>query len=205
MPRSRYRATLESGPSLDLNWLARRGFVKPGAMSGPVRIKWTDSYFDEEVASGIVVADMSGTRVGWLNIHINEGLDQKITLVPCRRNFGGYQWFFLCPRLGCRASVLWMPPGARFFACRQAWGRQVAYSSQFETQVDRAHRGKKKINSRLCRMGGFDPEEWDLPPKPKWMRWSTYNRAVEKFDHYEAILDISILAVATRLGFNGRK
>jgi hypothetical protein len=25
--------------------------------------------------------------------------------------------------------------------------------------------------------------------EPKWMRWRTYNRAVEKFDYYEAILD----------------
>jgi hypothetical protein len=22
----------------------------------------------------------------------------------------------------------------------------------------------------------------DLPPKPKWMRWATYNRYVERFD-----------------------
>jgi hypothetical protein len=25
-----------------------------------------------------------------------------------------------------------------------------------------------------------DPDEWDLPPKPKWMRWHTYNRYVEQ-------------------------
>jgi hypothetical protein len=55
--------------------------------------------------------------------------------------------------------------------------------------VDRAHRGQAKINARLCAIGGFDPEEWDFPPKPKWMRWRTYNRAEEKFDRYEAILD----------------
>ena len=29
----------------------------------------------------------------------------------------------------------------------------------------------------------------DLPPKPKWMRWRTYNRFVERFDSYEEILD----------------
>jgi hypothetical protein len=64
---------------------------------------------------------------------------------------------------------------------------------------DRAHRGKEKIKSRLCSLGGFDPDEWDLPPKPKGMRWKTYNRAVEKFDHYEEILDLGSLERMTKL------
>jgi len=62
--------------------------------------------------------------------------------------------------------------------------------------VDRAHRGRAKINQRLCTIGGFDPDEWDLAPKPKWMRWSTYNRAVEKFDLYQDILDESLIKLA---------
>jgi hypothetical protein len=37
-----------------------------------------------------------------------------------------------------------------------------------------------------------DQELWELPPKPKWMRWSTYNRYVEKFDAYEDILSQDI-------------
>jgi hypothetical protein len=35
----------------------------------------------------------------------------------------------------------------------------------------------------------LDPDEWEFPPKPKWMRWSTYLRYEQKFDDYEAILD----------------
>ena len=38
-------------------------------------------------------------------------------------------------------------------------------------------------------IGGFDPAEWEFPPKPKWMRWSTYERAKKQFDRYQAILD----------------
>jgi hypothetical protein len=99
--------------------------------------------------------------------------------------------------------VLWMPPGASDFACREEWGRQVAYASQFLDRDNRAHQGKAKINSRLCSIGGFDPAEWDLPPKPKWMRWKAYNRAKEKFDSYEAILDAGITELALRfLGQN---
>jgi hypothetical protein len=46
------------------------------------------------------------------------------------------------------------------------------------TAVDRAHRGKAKIKARL--IADLDPDEWDLPPKPKWMRWRTYNRRAHR-------------------------
>src|SRR5262245_43839238 len=197
MPRPRQRACLQDGLSLNLNRLARQGFVRPGAATGPFGIKWTSSYFDEEVASGVITADMSGHE-GWLCIQIGQ-LDQRIILVSRPCHFGGRQWYFMCPYMNRRASVLWKPPGARAFACRQEWGRQVAYSSQFQTATDRAHQGKAKINSRLCSMGGFDPDEWDLPPKPKWMRWRTYNHAIEKFDRYESILDDGTFELLARL------
>jgi hypothetical protein len=86
--------------------------------------------------------------------------------------------------------VLWMPRGAERFCSRQTWKRQVAYASQFLDADNRAHRGKAKIRARL--IGDCDPDEWDLPPKPKWMRWSTYNRLVDRYDAYEDILDRGI-------------
>jgi hypothetical protein len=197
MPRPRQRACLQDGLNLSLNRLARKGFIRPGAATGPLGIKWTNSYLNEEVASGVITADMSGHE-GWLRIQIGQ-LDQRIILVSRPCHFGGRQWYFMCPYMNRRASVLWKPPGARAFACRQAWGRQVAYSSQFQTATDRAHQGQAKINSRLCSIGGFDPDKWDLPPKPKWMRWRTYNRAVEKLDRYESILDNGTFELLARL------
>ena len=47
---------------------------------------------------------------------------------------------------------------------------------------------------------GFDPDEWDMPPKPKWMRWRTYDRAMEKFDRYESTLDEGVAGLAARFG-----
>jgi hypothetical protein len=107
--------------------------------------------------------------------------------------------YFVCPYTKRHVSVLWMPPGARDFACRQNWGRQVAYQSQFLDRDNRAHHGQARIRSRLCSIGGFDPDQWDFPPKPKWMRWRTYNRAEEKFDRYESILHEGTFAFMTRL------
>ena len=133
---------------------------------------------------------------GWLRIQIGS-LDQRIMLVPRPRHFGGHQWYFVCPVMNRYASVVWMPPGATRFCSRQTWRRQVAYGSQFETPVDRAHRGQAKIRSRL--IGDCDPDEWDLPRKPKWMRWQTYKRHVAKFDRYEELLDRQCLQAAMRI------
>ena len=45
----------------------------------------------------------------------------------------------------------------------------------------------------------LDPDEWDLPPKPKWMRWRTYDRYAQRYDAYEAMLDRGCFASLARL------
>ena len=83
MPRPRQRATLESGLKLDLNRLARRGFIRPGAYrrSG---IVWTNNYDGEKIASGLITADMSAPFEGWFQIEIGE-LSQHILLSAHRQ------------------------------------------------------------------------------------------------------------------------
>jgi len=61
----------------------------------------------------------------------------------------------------------------------------------------RRKKGKAKIKSKL--IGVCDPDEWNLPPKPKWMRWRTYNDLAEKFDRYEELLDCECAVAAMRL------
>jgi hypothetical protein len=184
MPRYRQRACLEAGLKLDLNKLMRQGCVAPNARIFWSSV-WTNSYTGEETAKAHFTSVMSAQE-GRLEIHLNDTL-QTIFLAPRRRHFGGHQWYFVCPVRKRCASVLWRPPGAKSFRSRQAWGRSVAYASQFLDPDNRAHRGKAKIKARL--IGDCDPEEWELPPKPKWMRWQTYNRYVERFDGYEEILN----------------
>jgi hypothetical protein len=78
--------------------------------------------------------------------------------------------------------VLWRPPGAKEFRSRQAWD------------------GKAKIKARL--IGDLDPDEWELPPKPKWMRWRTYKRLAERFEEYDDMTypdDATLCALAAKL------
>ncbi len=195
LPRPRQRVCLQDGLKLDLNRLARKGFIKPGANIGLRGITWTSSYWGE-IATGIITADMSGRQHGWFRIQIGS-LDQWIDLVPRARHFGGRQWYFVCPVKNRLVSVLWKPNGATRFCSRQTWGRQVAYQSQFNDTTNRAHAGKARIKSRL--IANLDPDEWDLSPKPKWMRWKSYNRHEAKFDHYETVLDYGCAKLAAKL------
>jgi hypothetical protein len=195
MPRDRRRVCLQDGLKLDLNRLARTGFIKFGANVGVRGITWTHSYWGD-VATGMISADMSGKDQGWFRIQVGN-LNQWVSLVPQTRHFGGRQWYFVCPSTNRLASVLWKPSGAIQFCSRQSWGRQVAYQSQFNDATNRAHSGKARIKSRL--IADLDPDEWDLPPKPKWMRWATYNRHIEQFDRYEAVLDYGCAALVARL------
>ena len=198
MPRPLQRVRLESGLKLNLNRLARQRLIRPGACTGPIGIGWIDSY-GEQIASGLITAEMSGDRHdGWFQIQVGQ-VHQRINLITQPRYFGGQQWYFVCPHTHRPASVLWKPPGAQAFASRQKWGRQVAYASQFLGRDDRAHHGQAKIKSRLCSMGGFEPDGWDFPPKPKWMRWSTYHRAEESFDRYEAVLNEDMFELLKKL------
>jgi hypothetical protein len=196
MSRSRVRVCLQDGLRLDLNRLARKGFIKFGMNIGLRGIAWTTSW--GEVVHGIISADMSDRHDSWLGVQIGERT-QRITLVSKSRHFGGRQWFFVCPATDRLATVLWKPPGASRFCSRQAWGRQVAYASQFLDRGSRAHHGQSKINSRLCSIGQFDPDDWNFPPKPKWMRWKNYQRYEARFDRYEEILDLGCLEMARKL------
>jgi hypothetical protein len=71
------------------------------------------------------------------------------------------------------------------FCSRHAWGKQVvAHSTQFAGREKRARIGKERIRSRL----GSQQADWLLPPpKPKWMRWTTFEREMERYSRYEQV------------------
>jgi hypothetical protein len=156
---------------------------------------WTNN-FTGRISSAYITIGTKTESSGWMRVQLRD-LEQRIDLVAQPRHFGGRQWYFRSPTTGRCCSTLWTPPGASRFGSREEWGKSVAYGSQFGTPVDRAHRGKAKIKAKL--IGDEDPEEWDLPPKPKWMRWHTYNKYVEKFDRYEGQLNALCVRALQRL------
>ncbi len=189
MARPRQRVRLQDGLWIDLNKLLREG--PPGKIPWPIEIRWTSNFYGE-VAKGWITIKREGEDRGSLRIVLGE-LDQRLKLVAQPRHFGGQQWYFKCPVTGGNCSVVWLPPGADRFCSRQAWGKQAAYSTQFESKFDRALTAREKVKSRL--IGDLDPRHWDLPPKPAWMRWRTYDRLSQKYLVKQAILDQCIVDV----------
>jgi hypothetical protein len=197
VPRHRQRICLQDGLKLDLNRLIRQGAVRPGFSTEPYLIQWTRS--GEVIAFVLITANLCDPATSWLRIQAPT-VDQQIILISCPRHYGGRQWYFVCPVTHRRASVLWMPPGAKEFRSRQAWDGKVAYRSQFQSVYNRGHAGKANIKARL--IGDLDPDDWELPPKPKWMRWRTYKWLEERFEAYDDMTypdDSTLCALAAKL------
>jgi hypothetical protein len=108
----------------------------------------------------------------------------RVVLLQTVPRFGGARWWFECPRTCRRVAKLFLPRGGHRFWSRAGYG--LGYASQREAPLDRVHRQ----GAKLCRELG-DAAWWPecLPPKPKWMRWRTYERKQERFDALAERLD----------------
>ncbi len=158
---------------LDIVHLERRGYLR----GGPYRYSWT--WGDEPVGSIAMLAVPTGlklmyrTRMGddeWQDV------DELVPFIWTPMRFGGQRRWFQCLRCGRKCRVLFK---ARRFRCRRCF--RVRYTCQSESKADRATRAMFKIVKRL------DPQEQsnDLPEKPKGMHWRTYNRLVDRYEHYD--------------------
>lgn len=118
----------------------------------------------------------------------------KVYLQTTPQPFGGVRWWFLCPRTGKRAVRLFLPRGGHQFWSRHAYG--LGYASQRETAMDRASRRGSKL---YAAMGGDGHWRDDPLPKPKWMRWKTYDRKAADLDRLNERFDGAWLAGVSRL------
>jgi hypothetical protein len=183
MARPRKRVCLEDGFKLDLNRLVREHIVVSEAVTSRT-IFWQRSR--DLVGVAVITADLTNWACPIVRIRMRN-LDQTIDLIAQRRHLGGFQLYFRCCILGLRSSVLWMPPGATRFCSRQAWGKEIAYRTQFVGRTERARIGRERARSRLG--GDKDADNRLLPPsKPKWMRWQTYERHIDRYSRCDAVV-----------------
>ena len=92
-----------------------------------------------------------------------------------------------------RAAKLYLPNGAFTFASRQAY--RLAYACQREPAHDRALRRAFKLRGKLGGEGGIE----DYIPKPKWMRWPTYERKLEEVFAAEEVVDAHLTGFIQKL------
>jgi hypothetical protein len=111
-------------------------------------------------------------------------LRYRIKLITTVPPYGGIRWWFVCPNTGRRVSKLYLPRGGRKFLSRQAY--RLGYACQRFDASDRIHLQGRRLSRAL----GGDGHWLDgPPPKPKWMRWATYERKVDRFHALQDKLD----------------
>jgi hypothetical protein len=197
--RSGGRETTEDGLTLSLSTLFRDPLIRPGcAWSGS--IEWTNAGTGEQVASiGYEAHLRQESGLLRLRYATTQGdgerreSDYWIQLTTTPQPLGGRRWWFVCPRTGRRAAKLYLPNGAFTFASRQAYG--LAYRCQREQSHDRALRRAFKLRGKLGAEGGIG----GYIPKPKWMRWRTYDRKLKEVDAAEEVVEAYTQAFEEKL------
>jgi hypothetical protein len=184
MSRPRRRMLLDNGLCFDVNVM-----VRAGLKTGTCKLILSNT---QEVAADLLVDDQNR----WARLRLQHpNFDQTIGLTAVARNFGGRQWYWLCPMTDNRCSVLYRPHGCKVFASQKYWRqRRMAYRSQFLAPHNRAHLGIKRIEARL---GGKDDD--DMLYKPKWQRWGTFNRYCERLDVYDSVIEAHESVLDARL------
>jgi hypothetical protein len=197
--RSGGRPTTDNGLTLPLSKLLRDKLFRPGSACYSSLI-WTNTSTGERIGSIGYEAHL-GQESGRVRLKYTttrwdgekRESDYWIELETTPQPFGGRRWWFVCPRTGRRAAKLYLPNGAYTFASRQAY--RLAYHSQREAPHDRALRRAFKLRGRLGADGGIG----DYVPKPKWMRWPTYDRKLEEIFAAEEVVDAHLLGFVQKL------
>ena len=187
------RRTVESCRRLDVRRWQREGYLTPGRWFS---WQWT---VDGERVANIDVKSEDGKVI--LSFRYREGggewesVDEPVYLETSPGTYGGHRVWFLCPALGCGRRVAFLHLGGKIFACRHCY--RLAYSSSREPTWDRLSRQADKIRTRLGWEAGMLNGEG---LKPKWMRWSTYNRLTAK---HEEFARHSMRAIGMKYGMFG--
>jgi hypothetical protein len=198
--RSGGQPTVENSLTLDLRCLFEDRFLKVGGRTSGT-LRWTVVGTDEETASMDFKSELSEEsgylRLYWTSTDQWTGetrqCENRITLTTSPQPFGGWRWFFICPRTGKNAAKLHLPSGAHTFASRKAY--RLGYQCQRETPHDRALSRAFALRRKIGADGGID----DYIEKPKGMHWRTFDRAMEKISRAEGVVDAHTVLLIDRL------
>lgn len=168
---------LDDGLRLNMNKLIRDKLVKAGLRKNGT-LTWTNTRTGKKIADIGYEIDTFEPADMWLRVYYTStihdekhSMDYKIRLTTTTPHYGGKRFWFICPLTHKRTSVLYSPPGGKYFASRHAYN--LKYKSQSEGPLDRAISRKWRI---VHKTGGTYS-----PKRPKGMHQKTYDRLLHKF------------------------
>lgn len=182
---------LDDGLRLDINKLVRDRLISTDCWRSGT-LTWTSTRTGQERGNTGYEINTRNPDDMWLRLYYTKtirdekhSMDYKIRLTASRPHYGGKRLWFLCPLTGKRTSVLYCPPGSKWFASRHAYA--LKYQSQSEDQFGRAVNRKFRLQKKL------DGENYYR--KPKGMHKKTYDRLLREYWRAEQASD-NLLAVA---------
>lgn len=180
--------------TLNINRMVETGAIKQGTSQSGTWA-WTNSETGEQKASIGYHSHAWDLNGAYLRVHYTltdsgKAMDYNIPLIATKAHFGGVRFWFKCPVTGRKATKLFLPYGATFFACRQAY--RLKYASQSQSYEDRVINKKWKI---VQKTGGYD-----YPIRPKGMHEKTFERILDKFWAQEELCDNLLIQRFGKLG-----
>jgi len=181
-----WRPHIESALCLDLRTMLRRSAIWPGCDTSGIW-QWT---CDGEQTASIGYRATLGTDDGTLTLDYSQGTGDerraitctiRLETVPC--HYGGRRWLFVCPYTGRRALKLYKWASIEWFCHRTAIRPLPTYASQRVSGQDRINAQRWALRRKL---GDGYSTLFDEPCKPKWMRWRTFQRYLDRDAELEA-------------------
>lgn len=121
--------------------------------------------------------------------------DKRIVLTTTSCNYGGIRYWFACPVCGKRCRVIYWQGQHNFWACRKCLN--LVYRSQQATKSDFIFWYDKAIKIARIIEPKYDTEPmeflfcsnlmWLFPMKPKYMKYTKYERLRNQFCKYAEI------------------
>src|ERR1700760_2646340 len=195
---------------LDINRITRptrehmrkRGMseIAPGqVVHSSLSWQWTRYGEDEpwaEVEIRLELRSRSGTA--WLRYDVDhfsrptgpQEYPVSLETTPCR--FGGLRWWWICPATGRRAAKLYLPNGGIRFLSRGPGAYRLPYASQRQGRTGRMHARSRQLYRKLG-AEYYGPLDSCLPPKPKRMRWRTYEAICDKLNAEAHELNLELI------------
>jgi hypothetical protein len=168
------RITLDELTSLSVTEMARKQIFAIGSDTSGT-ISWNNS--DSAISFIASTHDDQNLylRLQYKLLSSNEFQDYTIRLSRTSMRFGGWRWWFHCPKTDHRVTRLYLVPEDGRFVSRHAY--KLLYSSQTHGDFDRALAMRKKYKNQL---GDF------VYLKPFRMHQKTYDWLFERFRYYDA-------------------
>jgi hypothetical protein len=161
------RDTCESYTRIELPYLKRRGFLRPGCSGS---LSWSRggepsgniSFRMHEYGMELIYKYRSHGEGEWRDVN------ELVPFAYTNQHFGGRRRWFQCKTCRRLCAVLY---GGTHYRCRKCWN--LAYQTQHEDVWSRAITKAQRLRRRL---GGSQCTDDPFPDKPKGMHWRTYER-----------------------------